>query len=393
METLYQRLGVSPLASAEEIKAAYKRLAKQHHPDRSPQDEETFKLVSEAYAILSDAGKRASYDLWLQYQQFQRSYNTYIQPQPTPRAATSRPIRRPVFTKSFFAERMRTERIARKWIFIILMLLVGGTSVYTYIDQQEQEATQQAYRQQREAVFEQIEQLYAAEKFAEAFQALDCMQEEHPALAKDIEQLRTTLTRDLLDRSTLAFEHKRYKKALTCLLPLWKQPDAEFTESMSYILAACYLNTGQMERAISAFEDMLVRHPNSIRAYLELANLYEQELQRPDLSMRYLDIAVNLTISQYQHQYGPAFAAILSPTDVPDEHYLLYAKRAAMLAKKKYYRSALRDCNWAEVLRPDAHGISYLKGLCLYELGEKDEACAVWRQENDTFQRTRERCF
>ncbi len=60
----YQVLGVSRNASEEEIKRAFRKLAFQHHPDRNkePGAEERFKEINEAYEVLSDAQKRASYD-------------------------------------------------------------------------------------------------------------------------------------------------------------------------------------------------------------------------------------------------------------------------------------------------------------------------------------------
>jgi molecular chaperone DnaJ len=61
----YEILGVSRQASQEEIKKAYRRLARQYHPDLRPGDkeaEERFKEISEAYEVLSDPQKRAIYD-------------------------------------------------------------------------------------------------------------------------------------------------------------------------------------------------------------------------------------------------------------------------------------------------------------------------------------------
>src|SRR3990172_6132855 len=60
----YESLGVARGASPEELKGAYRGLAKQYHPDvnKDPGAEERFKEINEAYAVLSDAQRRAAYD-------------------------------------------------------------------------------------------------------------------------------------------------------------------------------------------------------------------------------------------------------------------------------------------------------------------------------------------
>lgn len=60
----YQTLGVSKSATDSEIKTAYRRLARKHHPDvdKSPGSAEKFKEISEAYQVLSDPSKRKTYD-------------------------------------------------------------------------------------------------------------------------------------------------------------------------------------------------------------------------------------------------------------------------------------------------------------------------------------------
>ena len=74
-DRLYKALGVPRGASAAEIKKAYRKMALQHHPDKikaagaeaEARAERHFKLLGEAYSILSDAKKRRDYDDERQY--------------------------------------------------------------------------------------------------------------------------------------------------------------------------------------------------------------------------------------------------------------------------------------------------------------------------------------
>jgi curved DNA-binding protein CbpA len=78
----YRILGVSSTASPDEIKRAFRRLARQYHPDvnEAPNAEARFKALNEAYQVLSDPAKRAAYD------RFHRS-GVYTTPYPRQRSS------------------------------------------------------------------------------------------------------------------------------------------------------------------------------------------------------------------------------------------------------------------------------------------------------------------
>ena len=89
----YELLGVSRTATAEEIKKAYRRLAREHHPDVNPDDAESearFKEIAKAYEVLCDPDLRARYDQFGRHRRHQLRRPV----RPGRRRRSRRPVRR-----------------------------------------------------------------------------------------------------------------------------------------------------------------------------------------------------------------------------------------------------------------------------------------------------------
>src|SRR5438034_11803701 len=83
----YKILGVDKNASADDIKKAYRKLARQHHPDLNPNDKEAhkkFQQINEANEVLSDPEKRKKYDEygkdWQHAEQFEQARQSQQRP-------------------------------------------------------------------------------------------------------------------------------------------------------------------------------------------------------------------------------------------------------------------------------------------------------------------------
>jgi molecular chaperone DnaJ len=85
-------LGVSPSATADEIKSAYRRLAKEFHPDHYTGENSTFREIQEAYSVLGNARTRQEYEQQISKKPVQTSVNRRYHPEPEPLIPEEGPI-------------------------------------------------------------------------------------------------------------------------------------------------------------------------------------------------------------------------------------------------------------------------------------------------------------
>lgn len=172
----YHILGISPNATTAEIKAAYKRLALKLHPDKNPGNlraEEQFKLVNEAYQVLSNPRRRATYDLQRQYEQQQRQPQAYAHPRyhhtRPPAGYRERHYRqRPQKTASFSKKDVK---IVAGVVVLVLLILAAVLLVWNFLTYRR--AKEQAQHAESNGQWEQANDYYT--------QVLDYQEEEQEA--------------------------------------------------------------------------------------------------------------------------------------------------------------------------------------------------------------------
>src|SRR5437879_4073348 len=127
----YATLQVEPSADLEAIHAAYRRLARLHHPDLNPRPEaaERMRAINAAYRVLSDPRQRASYDA-----------SRYLRPVPTWTTVTTRPRPRPVVVVGNEAPTELQRRVDRIVAVLgVLLIIAIGTYAVLVIPRAEQQ--------------------------------------------------------------------------------------------------------------------------------------------------------------------------------------------------------------------------------------------------------------
>ena len=157
MKDHYRTLGLTDKASDQEIKLAYRQLAKRYHPDVNPGNlyaEERFKEISEAYNILSDSILRSAYDA-------RRSYRAFVPPQypfkkkePENRDRRKRTYNPEELERIRGRNKMRTEAVMQKrkklfkgMIITFALYLIATFSFEVWIEHKRQEESEQFKRE------------------------------------------------------------------------------------------------------------------------------------------------------------------------------------------------------------------------------------------------------
>lgn len=392
MRTHYDVLGVSSSSSSEEIKAAYKRLAIQYHPDKNPGDssaEEKFKEVNNSYQVLSDPYQRSNYDFIIAFQasastteDTNTTYSTgsgYSTPYTSYQNQESQHTYKRPKQKEPRYSRAKEEKIAMVSIAVFLGLIffvvVGAGAISSYKEEQRK----QEVNEKRLATFGKVITSYQEQDYATALKELERIITGQPTNKAEAEVFQLEVIEKVTRTASEAFESENYQRALTLLLLLEQYNDVN-SISNDFKIALCYRKVGSYLEAIQTLEKITIEDKRNINAFTRIGDIYSNDLKDYKLGLEYYNKAGSIIVTDYTSTYGSAFSMLVPPSSTPDSHFELYSARAKALFNLGNYKKTIEDINWATFLRPKKSNSYILQGDCFQKLNQQDDACSAWKK-------------
>jgi tetratricopeptide (TPR) repeat protein len=327
----YQVLGVPRNASLDNIKKAYKTLAKKYHPDVNPGSkfyEDHFKKVTAAYAILSDPVKRQQYDLKL----YHAERPPVSRPQQARPATQQRPRRTaPVQTQAAFSFNLGMP--SKQNLFIIGVILIFIASGYTLFHVMNRLASDNHYELGLESeknkdyagamyyyqqgiemdnsnykVQEHLADVLVAARpeFKESYLQAAYL---YASVLQHKEDSKDTL---LYKLSQCYMELDEYDKALITL----EEINPSFNDTTLLLKGECYIQNKQWDNALSTFDEFMSKHAFSDLAHQKAGYAHYKNVEY-EKAKEHLDKAILINPSNGANYYVRGLIAIAT-TDTLD---------------------------------------------------------------------------
>jgi tetratricopeptide (TPR) repeat protein len=365
----YEILGIHINAGPVEIRAAYKRLAMEYHPDRNPgntQAEEVFKLVNEAYHTLSDPLKKSRHDAAL--------FPRYV---PTPEE--QREINKWNYYRWQHAQ-SNTHYVVDKEYFRVQGLALVGFVVIAgfcfalmhtaqYVVQQKQLKHYLA----NTMTLKQAGSLFTSGQFDEAFTVIYTLDETDP-LEYRSNFTRDSLVSELRRMADRKFESKDFSSAVELFLVLKKHEDPVRVETLRNISICQYFLENYTESFL-AMKELFDDHPNSPELAFSMGMINLEKLENPEQALHYFTVGKRLFEDDLMRQHGPSFKLIMNGPDVPEIYFQIFEGRARTNLELNHLRDAISDCDWAIQLRPRAGEPYRLRAMAKYGDNNQTGAC------------------
>ena len=367
MITLYDLLGVSKMASSQEIKTAFKKKALQYHPDKndgSPDKEEIFKRINTAYQVLGQPQSRANYDFSITPRTV--SYPSTAQkkePNSYKYQSGTRPFRPYVKTEINWEANRKSTLYAFGFVFIIALLVVSFVSV------------RDAYNEKiffeklelRQSIFYQATVFHADGQWDATLSKLSELKGYLLPYEKDMEQFEHNIYAQLVAQVTQYHLDGFHQKALAHFNLLEKYTPFNQIKLLNW-QSQSYRATLQGSAAIRSLEKILLLGHRTVYTYVALAEIHTELMKDAKTALIYYETANKYAQKYYEAFYGKAYAILLKSDDLPESHYRLYNGLAQAYLDTNNPIQALKATKWNLRVWPekgDAHLINAKAHLLL----------------------------
>ncbi len=373
MATYYEILGVSPSADLTQIRAAYKRLAFQYHPDLHPNDkeaEERFKMINEAYHTLSDPVKKSRYDARLSASILE--HDTSYEEQAWRAYRYRQYMRWKAAQESQYVLGKQYFKI--QGLAFLVFLIIAGFSyglIYTVKYIQDVQFLRQVERNEEQV--KRVHALFASGKIDAAFRQIKLLIQQNPFEYR-FGQTYDSLLQALRYRAQQEYRDSNFDETLVNLrlLKLYENP-ARF-ETLR-LKAICEYQTQQYDSALTTLEAIRNMQPWNFELVYQMGIIGLDNLGDPQKALVYLNEGKKMFKESMSRIYGEAFEVVMNPADAPDIYYHLFEARARANMQIQNFEEALTDCNWAIFLRPVNSEAWKMRALCRIALNRPYRLC------------------
>lgn len=370
MTNYYHILGLQENATQQEIKAAFKKLAVQFHPDKHSGNlemEDKFKEINEAYQILSNEYEKARYDLKLNYQYFSQT-TTHQNPYSYPRRQQRRTYYRPTQVD------YRKNTIATLYAFGITFCIALIVMIGFWIKQSYDQMKYEQLLAERRAIYEEAKTSFDQGQYENAFGLMASLSffkiEE-----EDIRDFKESMVDYVASEGNYYFENHNYHGAIDLYELIQKfEPDKPFFR-LKLRLAESYKRTNNPEKSISIYEELMLREYRIIASMVEIAKIRRDYLNDNQSAMDYYLNAHKEAVKMYKSYYGQGYPLVINQRNIPADHYELYKGLADIYLRLDDPTMAIKAADWNKYVWPDSTH-AYLTSAHAYMVqNQLEDAC------------------
>lgn len=349
MTNYYKVLGIDQSADAKQIKAAYKRLAMEYHPDRNPgnkQAEEVFKIVNEAYHTLSDSLKKSRHDAHFK-PEASITAEEWIEINKRKYRAVKKDV--PQGVRKYY--KVDRDYYKMQAIAVLAFLVLAGFSYMiltttTYFSKQKNE---KQYLATRDGL-KYAGILFNDGRFDDAFTNIRSLKEKDPAAFR-VSYTRDSLVSELRSMATKKFRSKDFAAATTLYLTLQKHEQPVSVETIEKV-AMCQYYLGNYKESLQAMKHLHNQHPNNLELVYSIGMINLEKLEDPAEALKYFTLGADLFTENLNKIYGSGFETTMNPADAPEIYFDIFQSRAQSNIVLNNFEDAIKDCDQAIFLRP-----------------------------------------